>query len=218
MPSSVAVTRTAVAPAPSPIALGIPSSPAFVSTDRVSAVGVSSSSTMVSVFAAGTAIPCPPEAVADTVTVLSGASMLLSTAARVTTPVLVRLPAAMVSALPACVKSPATAGDTAAADTVSVTAALEARSSVAVTALVPLVAPPFSSMLGRESTRLTTGRPSLSSRVIAAGVTATPESVPSTLIVSSGSSTASSVGVSVKSTLPLACPAAMVRLRAATLA
>ena len=81
--------------------------------------------------------PFPPDTVADTVTVLSAASTSLSTAVNVTGPVLVVEPAAIVSVAPLCVKSPDTAGDTAAADTVTVTASLDTPLSIAVTVLFP---------------------------------------------------------------------------------
>ena len=51
-----------------------------------------------------------------------------------------------------------------------------------------------------------------------ASVTVTPASVPSRLIVSSGSSSVSSVGVSSKSTEPLSAPALIVMLWSATVA
>ena len=84
-------------------------------------VGASSSSVIVSVASAGFATP-PPLAVAETVTVLFGASTSLSTAVMVTVPVLEVAPAAMVRVVPLRVKSLAIAGDTAAAATVRVTA------------------------------------------------------------------------------------------------
>ena len=59
-------------------------------------VGVPSSSVIVRVWLAGAATPLPPDAVADTVTCLSGASTSLSTAVTVTAPVLVVDPAAIV--------------------------------------------------------------------------------------------------------------------------
>ena len=85
-------------------------------------VGVSSSSVIVSVWSEGAAAPLPPATVAETVTSLSGASTSLSTAVIVTVPVLVVAPAAMVRVVPACVKSPDTAGDTGEVETVTVTA------------------------------------------------------------------------------------------------
>ncbi len=71
---------------------------------------------------------------ADTVTDLLGASTALFTALMLTFPVLVVDPAAMVSvSFALSVKSAPTAGDTAAADTMSVTFALDTALSVAVT-------------------------------------------------------------------------------------
>ena len=93
-------------------------------------------------------------AVADTVTVLSGASTLLSTPVMVTTPVLAVASAAIVSVvLVLSAKSPATAGDTAVADTVTVVAWLDAPLSVAVTVLTP----PFSVTEAGLSTSVTLG-------------------------------------------------------------
>ena len=80
----------------------------------------------------------PPETVAETVTLLSGLSAALLTAVTVTVPVLDVDPAAMVSfVLVLRLKSPATAGETGAADTVTVTASLETALNSAVTVLVP---------------------------------------------------------------------------------
>jgi hypothetical protein len=87
----------------------------------------------------------------------------LSTAVIVTSPVLVVAPAAIVSVLPLSVKSPATAGDTAPAVTVTVVAELDARSSVAVTMLTP----PSSSIDAGASTSVTIGVPSSSLMVSA---------------------------------------------------
>ncbi len=107
--------------------------PPFSST--VTAVGDTvtpalSSSVMVSVKTDGSATPLPPLAAPETVTVLSGASTALSTAVIVTTPVLVVAPAAIVSTLSELsVKSPDTAGLTAAADTVTSVPHSTARSA-----------------------------------------------------------------------------------------
>ena len=90
---------------------------------------------------------------AETVACLSGASTSLSTAVIVTVPVLVVEPAAMVSVVPACVRSPDTAGETAAAETVKVTSWLETAPSVAVT----VVDPPFSGIDEELSARETVG-------------------------------------------------------------
>ena len=109
---------------------------------------------MVSVASDGAAAPSPPATVAETVTDLSGASVALSTAATVTVPVLVVEPIAMVSVFALDrPKSPDTAGDTAAADTVTVVASLAALSSVAVT----VATPPFSEIDAGDSASDTTG-------------------------------------------------------------
>ena len=107
----------------------------------------------------GALTPCVLLAVADTVTVLSGASTALFTDVMVTVPVLAVAPAAMVSVVLAdSVKSPDTAGDTAVADTSMVVAAEEARFSVAVTVLVSA----FSEIEDGDSTSVTCGGPSSS--------------------------------------------------------
>ena len=87
----------------------------------------------------------------------------MSTAAIVTAGVaaLCVSPAAIVSVVPACVKSLAVAGDTAWLLTVTVVAALDAPLSRAVTA----DSPPASSIDDAESNRLTTGVASSSSIV-----------------------------------------------------
>ena len=64
--------------------------------------------------------------------------MSLSTAVTVTVPVLRVVPAVIVSSrFSLSVMSPATAGETGATETVTVVSALDARSSIAVTVLVP---------------------------------------------------------------------------------
>ena len=114
-----------------------------------------SSSVIVSVASSGSATP-PPLAVAETVTVLFGASTLLSTAVIVTAPALALLPAAIVRALfSLSVKSPVTAGEAAAAATVRVTVSLDSPLSVAVTVLSFLL--PDSSMVTGVSTRVAVG-------------------------------------------------------------
>ena len=91
---------------------------------------------------------------ADTVTDLSGASTALFTALIFTVRVLVVAPAAIVSvSFVLSVKSPATAGETAAADTTSVTFSLDTPLSVAVT----VVESPFSPIEAGLSTRVTVG-------------------------------------------------------------
>ena len=101
----------------------------------------------------------PPLATPDTVTVLFGASTELPTAVIVTVPVLAVLPAAIVSVvLFVIVKSLFVAGLTALAETVTVTAALDACDSAAVTVLVP----PLSEIEDGFSDSVTVGTPSSS--------------------------------------------------------
>ena len=121
-------------------------------------VGVASSSLIVRVRAAGAAAPFPPVTVALTVTRLSDASMLLSSAVTVTVPLLSVWPAAIVSVAPASVKSVASAGATGAAVTVTVTFSLDGPLSVAVTVLLP----PSSGIDAGSSTSVTVGAPSSS--------------------------------------------------------
>ena len=103
----------------------------------IDSAGAASSSAMVSVASAGSATPLAPETAAETVSCLSGSSFALSTAVIVTAPALAVAPAAMVSVTPELsVKSAATAGATAVADTVSITASLDLPESVAVAVLV----------------------------------------------------------------------------------
>ena len=127
-----------------------------------------------------------------------GASTSLSVAVTVTVPVLVLAPAAMVSTAFWLRVAGAPAGRL----MVTVTGALEGRSRLAVTVLA-LVAP-LSSMVEGVSRSVATGRGSSSVSVIVAGFTVKPFSAPRTLMVSSASSMASSVGVRVKVPLPLA--------------
>ena len=83
-------------------------------------VGAPSSSVIVRVFEAGAARPVNPLTVAEIVTSLFGASSSLSTPVTVTVSVLSVAPLAMVNSRTALSsKSPSTAGDTAAADTVT---------------------------------------------------------------------------------------------------
>ena len=136
-------------------------------------VGGGSSSSTVSVASASATFVVPAVAptalrtpwlllaVAETVTCLSGASTLLSRASIVTVPVLVCEPAEIVSVDPLSVKSLATAGLTAAADTPTVVSSLDGRSSTAVT----VVTPPFSPIEPGISTSVATGAGS-SSRIV----------------------------------------------------
>ena len=83
-------------------------------------VGAASSSVIVSGSETGSAMPDGPLTVPETVTCLSGASTSLLEAVTVTEPVLSVSPAVIVSSrLELSSKSPATAGDTAGAETVT---------------------------------------------------------------------------------------------------
>ena len=183
--------------------------------------GARSSFSIVSVTAAGSAAPRPPAVVPETRTLLSAATASLSAAVTVTRPALVVAPAAMVSVVPDCAKSLAVAGDTAAADTVTVTASPEGCESAAVT----VAAPPFSEIAsgddesGSESSSVTVGRAS-SSAMAPVPVAAVAESVAfagllsATFTVSSASSAASPTTVT--STVATVSPAAMVSVPAAS--
>ena len=169
-----------------------------------------SSSVMVRVWSDGAVTPLPPATVAETVISLSGASTSLSTAVIVTVPVLVVAPAAMVRVVPACVKSPATAGETAAAETVRVTSALDFAPSVAVT----VVAPAFSLMEEALSARETVGVSSSSVMVRVwsdgAATSLPPATVAETVTCLSGASTSLSTAVMVTVPVLVVEPAAMV--------
>ena len=204
-PSTVAVTVIALSPSASPTALGF--------TLSVAPMGAASSSSIVSVWAAGADTP-PPDAVADTVTDLSGAWTRLSTAVIVTAPVLLVDPAAIVSVVPDWVKSAAAAPSPGVEDTVSVTAACAGPLSVAVTVLTWLF--PLSSIEVGVSTSVAVGAASSSVIVISSPVTVSEPERPLTSMVSLGSSNASSVGVRVKVPVPLAWPAAIVMLKPVT--
>ena len=123
--------------------------------------GASSSSVMVRVLAAGFATPLAPDTVAETCTDSSGASVVSSVAVRVTAPVLVVTPAAMVSVAPVCATGPDEVV------TVRVTTSLEARFRVAVTVAMP----PFSEMESDDRARVAVGVASSSVRVRGAPVT-----------------------------------------------
>ena len=92
---------------------------------------------MKTVRSGGAATPLPPlaEPLTSMRLMLAGPTSSLSTAVSVTVPVLVVAPAAMVSVVPVCVKSPATAGATGDIDTVTVTSSLDAVLNVARTAV-----------------------------------------------------------------------------------
>ena len=160
--------------------------------------GADSSSVIVSVTAAGASAP-ESETVPETVTVLSGASTGLSIAVIVTVPLLRVAFAAKLKVVPSSSKSPATAGDTASANTVTVNACHEAGDAVAVT--VPT--PPFSLIEPGESDSVTTGADSSSVIVsVTADGASAPESetVPETVTVLSGASTGLSIAVIVDRT------------------
>ena len=176
-------------------------------------VGVVSSSVIVSVWSAGAATPLPPDAVAETVTCLSGASTSLSAAVMVTVLVLVMEPAAMVRVLSVLsAKSPDTAGDTAATDTVSVMSWLDTALSVAVT----VVEPPSSLTDDGVSTSATEGAPSSSVIVsvwsAGAATPLPPDAVAETVTCLSGASTSLSDAVMVTVPVLVFEPAAMVRV------
>ena len=128
---------------------------------------------------------------AETVTDLSGASVVLPTAVTVTVPVLVVEPAATVSVFALdSAKSAATAPVPAAAPTVTVTASLDALESVAVT----VETPPLSEIDDGDNASLTVGAPSSSSIVsvrwpAGSATPLPPEAVPETLTSLFGSST-----------------------------
>ena len=155
-----------------------------------------SSSRMRSVVDEGSATSRPPLAEPLTVSRLAAATMSLSTAVNVTVPVLVVEPAAMVSVLfVLSVKSAATAGETGAADTVTVTSSLEATLNAAVT----VADPPFSGIALELSSSDNVGASSSSVMVTVAEASLSDTwadgfgSLSVTVSVSSGSSTASSV-------------------------
>ena len=149
---------------------------------------------------------------------MSGASTLLFTAVMVTVPVLVVAPAAIVSVVFVDrLKSLLVAGLTALADTVTVTAALEAPDSAAVTVL----SPPFSEIEAGLSASVTVGVASSSVMVICVPVTLNPEAVVVPLMLSVSpvpSSIVSWVGSMLNSAVPLVAPAAMVSVKSATVA
>ena len=181
------------------------------SSDSV-AFGAASSSGMASVTPDGSATPLPPAADAATVTLLSGASVVLATAVTVTDPVLVVAPAAIVSDEPVRVKSACIAGDTAVVVTVSVTASLDTPDSVAVT----VDTPPFSRIEVADSTSAAVGVASSSVSVrVAFGGFATllpPAAVPETVTDLFGESTVLPFAVTVTVPALAVAPAAMVRV------
>ena len=175
-------------------------------------VGVSSSSAMVRVWSEGAATPLPPAAVAETVTCLSGASTSLSTAVMVTVPVLVVAPAAMVSVVPACVKSPETAGDTGAEETVRITAWLDTAPSVAVTVVAPAFSLMEEALRARETVGVSSSSVIVSVWSDGAATPLPPATVAETVTCLSGASTELSTAVIVTVPVLVVEPAAMVRL------
>ena len=188
-----------------------PFSPIEVGLNTSVTVGVASSSVIVRVWSDGSATPLPPEAVADTVTDLSGASTALSTALILTVRVLVVSPAAIVKvSFVLSVKSSATAGETSVADTTSVTFSLDTPLSVAVT----VVESPFSEIESGLSTSDTVGVASSSVivrvRSDGCGTPRPPEAVADTVTDLSGASTALSTALILTVLVLVVAPAAIV--------
>ena len=153
--AAATVTVTASLDAPESVAVTV-DTPLLSETDDgdspSATVGNASSSSSVNGVGGGSfAWPRLSDAVPESVTVLSGASIALSTAVNVTVPVLVVEPAAIVnlSALDSA-KSPDTAGATGDTPTVTVTATPDIRSSRAVT----VATPPFSAIELRPGARV----------------------------------------------------------------
>ena len=177
-------------------------------------VDVPSSSVMVSETSAGPVTPEGLAAAPDTRTVLSASSTALSTPVMATRPVLVVLPAAIVSVLSLDrVKSSAAAGATGAAETVIVVSASDASSSVAVT----LETPPFSEMEVGDRRNVTAGTVDVPSSSVMVSETrrgpVTPlklVAAPDTRTVLSASSTALSTPVMVTCPVLVVLPAAIV--------
>ena len=114
----------------------LPSSPSVTLGESIAAVGAGSSSVMVSVTADGSRISRSLAAEPDTVTLLVGWSVALSTAVIVTVPVLEVAPAAIRSSVfELSRKSEAAVFVPAAADTVTTVSRPVTRSSAAVTVL-----------------------------------------------------------------------------------
>ena len=171
-------------------------------TEPVSAAIVTagrSSSVMVRVTSSGgRTTVAPTDTVPDTVTCLFSVSSVSSSAVTVTDPVLSVAPAANVSTgLSLNLKSPASAGNTAAADTVTVNSALWAFCSLAVTFACASFSPSVvvssaSSTVTGVSTSVTLGSPSSSVMVSVwlSGAIATPgfDTAPDTVTILSPSS------------------------------
>ena len=171
-------------------------------------IGAGSSSSRVNSTSAASITPSGLSftAVADTVTVLSGASTSLSTALIVTVPTLAVARAAIVKTLFALnVKSPATAGDSAAASTVTVVVVLDGWLRLAVTTVVLA----FSEMKSGVRCSVTVGAPSSSASVSVDEDTIRSPDVPLTAMVSFTLSTKSMTGLRTNSPCPLSLSASM---------
>ena len=212
--AAATVTVTAALDAPESVAVTV-DTPLLSETDDgdspSATVGNASSSVSVNVTLDGAATPLPPETVPETVTDLSGESTEFPFAVTVTVPVLVVSPDAIVnvSALDN-VKSAATAPVPAAAPTVTVTAALDVLSSVAVT----VDTPPLSETDVDDSPSVTVGGPS-SSRIVSvtldgAAMLLPPEASPETVTDLSGASSSLSSAVIVTVPVLVVAPDAIV--------
>ena len=170
---------------------------------------------MINVSPDGSAAPRPPVAEPETVTDLSGASVVLSTAVIVTVPVLAVPPAAIVNVLSALsAKSPDVAGAAAAADTVIVTASPDGCESAAVTAVT--LSEPLSSTVDAESDSVAVGAASSSTMVSVAeggdSAPLPPSAAPETVTILSAESVLSGVAVTVTEPLLVVSPAAIVNV------
>ena len=189
-----------------------PASPIDVGDNASATVGNVSSSSIVNVTADGAATLLPPEAVPETVTVSSASCVASSTAVTVTVPELVVYPAAIVnsSALDNA-KSPA-AAVAPVAETVTVTASLDAPESVAVT--VAAFDAPLSSIVAGDSASAAVGSASSSSIVNVTldgdAIPLPPVNVAETVTDLSGASVASFLAVTVTVPVLVVEPAAIV--------
>ena len=160
--ATMSVTVWASANVVSPVLTVIVDSPPSSSissgaTERLS-TGSGSSSVIVNSMSAGAVGRAPDDSSPFTVTVLSGASTLLSFAVMVTAPLLSVAFAAKVRTLfVLSMKSPVPAGDTGSADTVTVNGSADPCSTVAVTVLEP----PFSEIESGVNTNVTFGAASV---------------------------------------------------------
>ena len=172
--------------------------------------GAPSSSVTVNVTSEGCVTPTELDAEPDTVTDLSGESVVSFTAVTVTVPALVVSPDAIVSVLFALsVKAVPAPGD---ADTVIVVAALDARFRVAVT--VAAFGVPLSPIVADDNASVTSGGPS-SSRIVSVlpvgfPTPLPPEAVPETATDLFGSSSLLSTAVIVTAPVLVVAPAAIV--------